>query len=43
MAPCAASRRKVARGGVGAEGQQNYGGDTYAGFDPRNPKLPPER
>ncbi len=25
------------------KGQQNYGGDTYAGFDPRNPKLPPER
>lgn len=23
--------------------QQNYGGDTYAGFDPKNPKLPGER
>ena len=23
--------------------QQNYGGDTYSGFDPRNPQLPAER
>lgn len=23
--------------------QQNYGGDTYNLFDPKNPKLPPER
>lgn len=42
-----ATRRALAgkskEGELALKAQQNYGGDTYNGFDPKNPKLPGER